>query len=144
MFQAFIKGDCANEALQTTIKYKIVIDKGAEHSFFFVKIIKKEIDEVSNLKFDENLTLLQAAKSLKNMHPYVSRLLIIRSSVWVSTSTAERFFSQLNLIENYLRTKMMQERLSNIAIILMNGSIQVNVDDVIDEFVKNDRKVYFE
>ena len=96
------------------------------------------------MKFDENLTLLQAAKSLKNMHPYVSRLLIIRSSVWVSTSTAERFFSQLNLIENYLRTKMMQERLSNIAIILMNGSIQVNVDDVIDEFVKNDRKVYFE
>ena len=43
MFQAFIKGDCANEALQTTIKYKIVIDKGAEHSFFLSKLLKKRL-----------------------------------------------------------------------------------------------------
>lgn len=65
----------------------------------------------------------------------------------VSVATGERSFSKLKLIKNFLRSTMLQERLSNLAIISIEKDVakSLNYDDIIDEFaLLKARKCNFE
>ena len=131
-----------SEAVELGLKFQSIIDPKCDPDFFEFTL-KQEINAVTSMNFDEDLDLLAIAKLLKQDFPYVSKLIVIGASVWVSTSTAERSFSKLNLIKNYLRTKMKQERLSSIAIVSMNGDVSVETDKIIESFIKENRKVDF-
>lgn len=56
----------------------------------------------------------------------------------VSVATCERSFSKLKLIKTYLRSSMMQERLSSLAILAIENEVtkQLNMDDIIANFAK--------
>ncbi len=64
----------------------------------------------------------------------------------VTLSSAERSFSKLKLIKNYLRSTMLQERLTGISILRIENkiAIKLNLEEVISNFVEmKTRKVDF-
>jgi hypothetical protein len=64
----------------------------------------------------------------------------------ITTASAESIFSKLKIIKNYLRTTMVQERLSDLAIISIENEICENLDygDLIATFSEaKARKINF-
>lgn len=55
----------------------------------------------------------------------------------VTTAAAESSFSKLNIIKNYLRTTMGQERLSNLAMISIESELLESIpqESIIEKFV---------
>ena len=72
------------------------------------------------------------------MFPEVYQAIKLYLSVPACATTAERSFSCLKLIKTWLRSKMKNERLSDLAIIKMNNvkktDFQLDVNQVIDDF----------
>lgn len=68
--------------------------------------------------------------------PNVSISLRILLTLPVSVASGERSFSKLKIIKNYLRSTMLQERLSGLAILAIEQEIfdGINFSDVINEF----------
>lgn len=97
-------------------------------------------DNITNM---ELLTFLHD-KKLTEIYPKMWVALRISATLLVTVASAERSFSKLKLIKTYLRTTMMQERLSGLAIISINHVVsnQLSYDDVIDDFAgKKARRV---
>ena len=64
----------------------------------------------------------------------------------VTTASAERSFSKLKLIKNYLRSTLSQEKVTNLAIISIESVIanHLKYDDIIDTFSEiKSRKINF-
>lgn len=83
---------------------------------------------------------------LLDFFPNISIVLRILLTMPVSVATAERSFSKLKIIKNYLRSTMGQTRLSNLAIISIESDIlkELDVDDLIKQFAKlKARKIQF-
>ncbi len=57
-------------------------------------------------------------------------------TVPVSTAEGERSFSVLKLLKDSLRTTMLQESLSKLAIIKMNNDTEIDLEEIINEFAK--------
>lgn len=86
---------------------------------------------------------LNVAKEL-GTYPCVALLLRIFATLPVTTATSERSFSALKYIKNYsLRFTMSQDRLNGLAHLYVNRDIELNYDDVIDEFSKVNRRLDF-
>lgn len=65
-------------------------------------------------------------------------------TVPVSTAEGERSFSVLKLLKDSLRTTILQERLSELAIIKMNNDTEIDLEEIINEFTKfKNRKLDF-
>ena len=67
----------------------------------------------------------------------VSRLLRIACTIPITSVASERSFSCLKLIKTHLRTTMLDERLSNIAILSVHSrrAKALDLDKVVDKFV---------
>jgi len=65
--------------------------------------------------------------------------IIMKIFLTIPTNTAEceRSFSCLRRLKSYLRTTMGQEHLSNLAVLQIQRSIPIDLNEVIDEFVAN-------
>lgn len=89
------------------------------------------------------LTSMFDALILKEHFPEIFKLFKIYLSAAINTATGERSFSTLKLLKTYLRNSMIQQRLSDLAVISINSDIvnKINIDDIIDKFasVKNRR-----
>lgn len=83
----------------------------------------------------ELLTFLHE-KKLAEIYPNMWVALRIFATLPVTVAAAERSFSKLKLIKTYLRSTMMQERLSGLSIISINHVVsnQLSYDDVVDDF----------
>ena len=57
-------------------------------------------------------------------------------TITVSTASCERSFSKLKLIKMYQRPAMSQERLSNLAILSIEGDFIVDLNTVIEKFAQ--------
>ena len=77
-------------------------------------------------------------------YPCVTLLLRIFATLPVTTATSERPFSALKYIENYLRSTMTQDRLNDLAHMYINRDVELNYDDVIDEFSRVNRRLDFQ
>ena len=62
-----------------------------------------------------------------------------------SSATAERSFSAMKRITNYLRATMGDERLSSLALMHVHRSFQIDIDEVISVFagLKNRRMALY-
>ncbi|GAB0089030.1 hypothetical protein DMENIID0001_035080 [Sergentomyia squamirostris] len=77
-------------------------------------------------------------------YPSLCTALRIFLTIPSSVASAERSFSKLKLIKDFLRTTMGQQRLSDLAIISIEREIavQINIDAIIDDFAqKKVRKI---
>ena len=82
-----------------------------------------------------NLKNLNALKGNTASFPNLSIALRILLTMPVTVASAERSFSKLKQIKNYLRTTMSQQRLCNLAIITIENDIINDLD--VSELIKN-------
>lgn len=89
------------------------------------------------------LEYLNVLNTTCNSFPDALRIML---TIPITTASAERSFSKLKIIKNYLRTTMIQERLSDLAIISIENEICENLDygDLIATFSEaKGRKINF-
>jgi hypothetical protein len=91
------------------------------------KDFNNDITKILEFIFLNNLTAIC---------PNITISLRILLTMPVTVASAERSFSKLKLIKNYLRSTMSQERLSNLAVISIEENILEHIDthDIIKEF----------
>ena len=93
--------------------------------------------------FEQLLTCLRVKlefrESFKTSFPNIFILLKIYLTSPIASVTSERGFSCLKRVKTYLRSTMLQERLSALAILNFESeNIKlVNIEDVINEFANN-------
>jgi hypothetical protein len=68
--------------------------------------------------------------------PNIRTLLLIAATLPVTTATAERTFSSLRLLKNYVRTTMGQDRLAGLTLLYLHRDIPITSDEVIDTFAR--------
>ncbi|KAF0710852.1 52 kDa repressor of the inhibitor of the protein kinase-like [Aphis craccivora] len=68
-------------------------------------------------------------------------LLQLFATIPVTTASAERSFSSLRRLKNYLRSTMGQERLNSLAVLNIHKNIPINIDEVINIFSRSSRKI---
>lgn len=114
------------------------------------KELAQEINNLPDLPSNDMTALELLAyiskKQLKELYPNLWIALRIACTLPVTVASAERSFSKLKLIKNYLRSSMGQDRLSGLAIISINQEIgkQLSYDDIIDDFAsKKARRQHF-
>src|SRR5699024_6992976 len=69
-------------------------------------------------------------------YPHISISYRILFTVPATVASAERSFSKLKLLMNYLRSKMYQERLNGLAILCIEKILldEVDIDTIINDF----------
>ncbi|KAL4104693.1 hypothetical protein QTP88_019975 [Uroleucon formosanum] len=73
-------------------------------------------------------------KSLKNVFPMLFKLFRLFFTIPMNPASCERSFSCLRRLKTYTRNKIGQERLSSLALLAIERSIEVNISKVIDDF----------
>jgi len=69
--------------------------------------------------------------------------LTILATLSVTTVTAERSFSTLRRLKNYLRNNIGQDRLTVLALMNIYRNHDIDIDDVINRFARLPRKLDF-
>ena len=88
-------------------------------------ILRKEIaDKTSVLE----IVGLMLESRVSSSFPEAYKLLVLFVTVPVTVATAERSFSKLKLIKTYLRSKIPQERLDNLALLSIENSEAKSID----------------
>ena len=85
-------------------------------------------------------------KKLKEIFPNLWVALRVAATAPVTVASAERSFSKLKLIKNYLRSTMTQDRLNGLAMMSINRDVsrELSYDDIINDFAaKKSRRVKF-
>ena len=59
----------------------------------------------------------------------------------ITVASAERSFSKLKLLKNYLRSTMTQERLNDLATLCVEKLLdEININKIIDDFISQDAR----
>ena len=103
-----------------------------------------QLRHLHRLKFGDvclsPLDLLNKLRSLGLMSRFPNLFIALRifCCLPVTVASAERSFSKLNLIKNFMRTKMGQVRLNDLAVLSLERDIAQKVDlqDVINTFAE--------
>lgn len=110
--------------------------------------LKSEIQKIHSIKDFIELLLIKF-NSLASSFPEVITACFLFLTLPVTTATAERSFSKLKLIKNYLRTSMGQERLSDLSLLSIEAETLEKlksssaINDLINQFAeKKARRVY--
>ena len=88
-------------------------------------------------------SVLKELYPLKEAFPNVIKLLQIALTICVSSAQCERCFSALKRIKSYLRSTMSEQRLVDLACLSIEHDIssKLNVEEVIDNFATNSRRI---
>lgn len=127
-----------NKATKLVNKY----DKGISKIFSskILAVISTLKNHISQLNSTRDLTLLLMVKnhSLTVSFLEVCTALLLFLTIPVTPVSAERSFSKLKFIKEYLRSTMTQDRLKGLALISIEQETARNVDfkDLIDKFAE--------
>jgi hypothetical protein len=98
---------------------------------------------------DESETPLQVLRTLKKCNeafPNLSVAIRIMLTIPITSAGAERSFSKLKLIKNYLRSSILQDHLSGLATLAIEKELAENLsyENIIEQFAtKKSRKINF-
>jgi hypothetical protein len=100
------------------------------------------ISELKILKFtlwDNILSAMEIFEHVRdlNCYPNISIAYRILFTMSVTVVSAERSFSKLKLLKNYLRSTMTQDRLNGLAILCIEKKMldEIDLNGIIDDFV---------
>lgn len=82
-------------------------------------------------------------KCNEEIFPLISKILKILIILPISNSSAERTFSTLRRLKAWLRSTMLETRLTGLALLNIHRDINVDINKVIDRFSKTKRKLDF-
>lgn len=104
------------------------------HFFGFLKSADKEPPQ----SFVELVQLVYDT-GLQELYPYIDIALRLFLTTPASNCSAERSFSVMKRVNNYLRSSQSHERLNSMAVLTIESSItkQLNYDDLIDSFAQS-------
>ena len=88
-------------------------------------------------------TPLEALDIIPSRFSNIRTLLRIFCTLPVTTCTAERAFSAMKLLKNFLRNRMSDERLTGLALMYIHPEIEINIDSVIDRFANDGKQRRF-
>lgn len=74
--------------------------------------------------------------------PNIKILLQIYATLPVTVATGERSFSTLKLTKSYLRNTMSENRLNGLAMMYIHSMIDIDVEQVIDEFARRKNRKF--
>ena len=75
--------------------------------------------------------------------PEINILLNILVTLPATTASAERNFSSLRRIKTWMRTRISEDRMNELALLHAHRDIPINSEDVIDVFAKSNRRLDF-
>ncbi|KAL4121745.1 hypothetical protein QTP88_014196 [Uroleucon formosanum] len=120
------------------IKYKDDISSDFTREIISLKAYLSSTYQENSLKkmTVQHLGDIIIKDDLTSIFPDVFTGIIIFMTIPVTSASAERSFSKLKLIKNYLRNSIGQDRLSNIAILNIERlqAENINVDKIIEDF----------
>lgn len=99
----------------------------------FRKALKSDIEKKTSIRQLADLLFLQNS-SIASSFPDLCTLFLIFLTLPVTVASAERSFSKLKIIKNYLRSTMSQQRLSGLSILSIENQRARNLD--LKEIVK--------
>ena len=78
-------------------------------------------------------------------YPNISVAYQILFTIPITVASAERSFSKLKLLKNYLRSTMSQERLDGLATLCIEKKLldDVNIEAIIDDFASRNVRRHF-
>ena len=75
--------------------------------------------------------------------PNIYCLLKIFITMPVTSCTAERTFSSLKFLKNYLRSTTREDRMSSLAMIYIHKDLIIDIENIIDRFSVKNRRLNF-
>lgn len=124
-----------NSGVKTAVKKRVSIMKGTRKVY---RIITEDVECTTH----KHIYSFLAQSKLHKVFPNVYKLYCIFLTLPVTSCESERSFSKLNLIKNFCRSTMEQERTCDLAVISIERSHEVNIEKAIEVFanIKNRRK----
>lgn len=124
-----LKNCCAN--FSTTFSHNNVYDVDSNDLYSELKVLQMTLP---NRKMSA-IEILEFVK-VADCYPNVLIAYRILLTVPVTVASAERSFSKLKLLKNYLRSSMSEERLNGLAILCIEKDMldSIDLDDVINDF----------
>jgi hAT family C-terminal dimerisation region len=92
------------------------------------------INKESASKIDSFVDALRSADEV--LFPNIRLLFLVSAARPSSTASNKRSFSSLKRLKTYLRSTMLQDRLTGLALLHIHQDIPVSVDAVIDKFAR--------
>lgn len=101
-------------------------------------LFQDELKKIKTVKQFADMIIIDYF-SLSSSYPDVCTACMMYLTLPVTVAKAERSFSKLKLIKNYLRSTMAQERLSSLALISIENDVaqQLDFEEIIEQFVNS-------
>lgn len=111
------------------------MDSFPQQMVSFRSFMRKEIKNAENIRQLAKAIICKNS-TLSACFPEVCTAYILFTTLPVTTATAERSFSKLKLIKNYLRSTMSQERLTGLSILSIENDTTRETDFnlIVDSF----------
>ncbi|XP_062099617.1 uncharacterized protein LOC133805448 [Humulus lupulus] len=127
--------------LEDVLKYNGLSDIDGLDLFSELKVLRKIFP-------NENSNSIEILDYIKNIGSFPNTFVAYRIllTIPVTVASAERSFSKLKLIKSYLRSTMLQERLSGLAMLSIENKLlnKLHYDDLISKFASQKaRKIHF-
>ncbi|CAF5216712.1 unnamed protein product, partial [Rotaria magnacalcarata] len=148
LYQKFLHCSTAQLETEFVLWKKRWTDIVTEDSFTSLSSYSGSNPNTVNMKRKEQVflpdTIIDSyAACPEAFYPNIKVLLKIFATLPVTTATTERSFSVLKLLKTYLRSTMSETRLNGLAMMYIYRNMAVDIDAVIDEFAKSNRRLAF-
>jgi hypothetical protein len=130
--------------------YSNLLDVSSNRELLHVKLVAElQLWRVKWLRFATDVSCfpqtvcdaLVACEKDKVIYPTIHSLLSILLTLPVSVATAERSFSTLRRLKNWLRSRMCEDRLTGLALMTIHREIVMDIDNIIDRYARSRKRL---